>query len=874
MVRGINSINPDCANCELFANCKTVCHAGSGHNTAKMVIVFESPSHADDADGTTTQADFIMKIMEELIGADQADIYITHLIKCRTLSPTVSHVEACREYLAEELQRISPKVVIGVGLFVSQVLSGKELPLGQLRDTMRTSAPIGGNTYLLKCVYAPNYILASLDARLPQYAKDLNTAYQAAIDYKPTNSITQVVKVSTLDQVYKLIEYCEETGVCSFDFETSGLDWYAQGFFATLLSISFQAGSSYAIPLFHKESPFSSQEIELILNLISSRLFESTEIIKIAHNLKFDMHVAAIYGMKFKGRLNDTMVMSHILDETRTHGLKPLVASHFPQFAGYDGEVAQYVWANVPLNVLSEYGGIDTDMTLRLFIHFEAQLLQDERLYKLYRNLQMPFLAVAFAAEHRGMKIDREYLEGAIVEAEKMISEVELRLRKYKPVLEYELFHLERAKKEAISALTERLERLDANRKNGKTTATENKLLEKLRDIKTGVFNPYEPINFGSPVQLSELLYSRKFGVGFKFEMVDGMDSLTGKETLAELKDKTGFVDDLLLYRSLQKTKSTYLQGILERLDEDNCVHTNFLQHGTRSGRLSSSDPNLQNIPDPNRVKNEEAKRLVAMVKSSFIAPKGYILLQADYSQAELRVAAEFSGDEMMIQAYRDGLDLHALTASRSVGLSIEEFYKLDPKEQKGYRQKAKAQNFGLLYGMSAQGFKDYAKHSYGVVMSMKEAEKARNDFFKIYSKLNTWHTNYVNKGKKFGYVRTLFGRKRRLPDIKSSDNFKRSSDERVAVNSPIQGTAGEFTIFGIVIANMRLDSRVLFANTIHDSIIYYVPEELLQDTVRILKETFENLPTLEYFDRQLEKVSMVIDVETSKTSWRDLKPI
>lgn len=919
----VKQINPNCQKCALHLTCKTPCMGGEGTTPASIMVVVENPSyHDEDVMGVAdSDKDKLLKeLLFKFFKIPKQDVYFTHLVKCRTANVTPvteKDITACYPYLVEEIKAVQPKVILAVGSNVAKALSKQGGAIAGLRNKIHYT-DYDGVIVPTICTYSPAYVNYNEQAYKP-FAEDLYKAFtvsQGASDTPVVN--TQVVQVTTLEQVKEVVGYIKEVGVCAFDFESTGLDWFRYDptdpnseFKATLLSISFQVGAAYTIPLEHFESPFTTDQVKSIFRYFDKHVFSNPQIRKIAHNTKFDMHIARVYGVQsFRGRFDDTMVMSHCYDETVKHGLKELGQTYYPKFTGYEDEVKKYNWAKVPLDILSKYGGGDTDLTLRLAIQLETKLLEDERVYKLYRNLQMAFLKPAFEAEHRGMLVDRFALEEKIGKAEALIANVETRLldnpvvRKFegiqRTILTNEILANTQAK---IKALRDKaqdaylqkqytlrdtanemeatygtnspnhlkaLKRLEALPKP-QDTATITKLVETLSQAKAGeLASVYKGFNPASVPQLKQILYTKD---GFNFK--EPKTEATAQKNLLELPDTSGFIENLILLRSLEKTTSTYLNGILERLDTQDRVHTSFLQHGTKSGRLSSRDPNLQNLPDPNRVKNEEAKQVTAYVKSSFTAPEGYYMVQADFSQAELRIVADYANETNMIQAYADDKDLHAITGAKLANKTLEEFYQLDPKEQKSLRTKAKAANFGLLYGMGLDGFLDYAKNNYGLILTKKEGEQVINDFFSLYPKLKEYHATYVAKGKKFGYVRTLFGRKRHLPDIKSSDNFLRSNDERVAINSPIQGTAGEFTIFSIVLLALRLgnDGKAFIVNTIHDSIILYIKKEHINEVCKLIKKTAENPPTLPYFDRELTHVGMKVDIEYSETSWKDLKP-
>jgi len=897
---------------------------GEGKKTASIMVVVENPSYHDedvmsvaDSDKDKMLKDLLFKVLK----VPKEEVYFTHLVKCRTANTTPvtdRDIKACYQYLVEEIKEIEPKVILAVGSNVAKALSKTSGAIASLRGKIY-STDYDGLIAPTVCTYAPAYVNYNENCLKP-FAEDLYKAYTISqgVSDAPVAQ-TQVVQVTTLEQVKELVGYIKEVGVCAFDFESTGLDWFRYNpndldtseFKATLLSISFQVGSAYTIPLHHFESPFTDAQVKSIIRYFERYVFSNPAIRKIAHNTKFDMHIARIYGVKhFRGRFDDTMVMSHCLDETVRHGLKELGQTYFPKFTGYEDEVKKYNWATIPLEILSKYGGSDTDLTLRLAVQLESKLLEDSRVYKLYRNLQMAFLKPAFEAEHLGMLVDRAGLEDKVGAANSLISNVMARLLDNPVVRKFESIQRTKLTDEVIANTEAKLKTLRDKANDAylektytlqdtanafaqshgvnsephlkalkklrelpkpKDTATITKLADTLSRAKAGeISNLYDGFNPASVPQLKALLYTKD---GFNFK--EPKTEATAQKNLLELPDSKGFVENLILLRSLEKTTSTYLNGILERLDAEDRVHTSFLQHGTKSGRLSSRDPNLQNLPDPNRVKNEEAKQVTAYVKSSFTAPEGYYMVQADFSQAELRIVADYANETNMIQAYAEDKDLHAITGAKLANKTLEEFYQLDPKEQKSLRTKAKAANFGLLYGMGLDGFLDYAKNNYGLILTKKEGEQVINDFFSLYPKLKEYHATYVAKGKKFGYVRTLFGRKRHLPDIKSSDNFLRSNDERVAINSPIQGTAGEFTIFSIVLLAMRLgnDGKAYIVNTIHDSIILYIRKDVIDEVCHLIKKTAENPPTLPYFDRELQHVGMKVDIEYSETSWKELKP-
>jgi len=868
--------NEHCDACDLSTACDTVCIMPSVPFKAKMMVIAEFPSFSDDKNGdilSDKYSEVFWTVLTDVIGGDADLVYPTFLVKCKPISggkPDNEHVKACLGYLEKEIDAVKPDSILCLGDTVSKLVCGvKSLQRerGRVHDLK-----IGNHKAKVIPTYTPFYVSKN-DRALKPFAEDVQSAYNIAVGFENLEAESNVTIVQDFDQVEELIGYIKQTGQVCFDFETTGLDTRADNFKATLLSMSFQHGSSWVIPLEHHESIFDRGEVTEIIHLIGREIFANPEIDKIAHNLKFDWHVAASYGwIDFRGRLDDPMLMHHLLDEDNRHGLKELVGTYLSEYAGYEDAVSKYKWDEIPLKILAIYGGYDTDLDFRLKTFFESWLMEDERLYRIYRNMTIPAMKALWAAEHEGMLIDVDLLEQFIQRAEDLYVIQEEKLRDYMQVQRYEDFRRQELVDEAIEKLEDKITKEKANDKPRLYLIKRNR--DKITDLKVGNVNLYEGVNFNSPAQVGGLLYSR---AGFKYkkkfdkrknEEVAG----TGKDVLNELNDGTGFIADLLVLRSIAKTKSTYLQGIFDRLDSENKIHTSFLLHGTESGRLSSRDPNLQNLPNMAKLTSEIAKEVVGMVKKVFIVPKDHTMLQADYSQAELRTIAEFATETNMLNAYNNGVDIHALTGANLKGVTLDEFVNLPKEEYKLYRFRAKAGNFGLIYRMSPEGFVDYAKTNYSLELTLKESIEYNHTFFDLYPEILTYHAMYIAKAQKFGYVRTLFGRKRHTPDIDHDNGFKRGLDERVAINSPIQGTAGEFTIFAIALLKNRLDRSVKIVNTVHDSIIFYIPDGILAETLKIIKYTAENLPTKKYFGRELEKIGMVVDMEKGKVNWKDME--
>lgn len=828
----------------------------------------ESPSFKDSSLGTVCESDsdsLIRDVFTKAMGVSTDNIYFTYLVKCYTKGdkPTYQHAEKCYKYLLEEIREIQPKCIAILGELGLNFLCGMQ---GILKNRgEHYDITVDGRKIPVIPTFLPGYLKYN-EKQLKNFATDLATAYNIAEGMvTDVERSVDIVICDTIDKVIQLSEYVREEGVMVFDYETANmddvkehtaLDWFRKSTIATCVSVSFMPGVSYVIPLEHQESPFKGESLQRVLDILNE-LYGDYNIRKVAHNIKFDMHVAAKYGAIFKGRLDDTMLMHSLLDELAKHGLKDLTEEYLVGYGGYEDEVKKYKWEEVPLNVLLPYCGTDTAMTYMLWVHFENLLLEDNRVYTIYRNLTMPACKVLYTMEHRGTLIDRESLIISIRKAEKLIESKELKLRSFKEVVRFEEYESRAVIGAYIAKLQTKLESTDKE-------YLQKRYREKLSNIDEE--NLYQGINFGSPKQLARLLYSE---TGFNFKSFDGG---TGKDVLKELDDSTGFIDELLNYRTLKKLSSTYLKGILERLDDNNYLHTTFLVNGTVSGRLSSRNPNLQNIPNVAKLKDADVIDMVGTIKKLFIVEEGHTFFNWDLSQAELRMIALFAKDDTMMKAYNDGKDLHKITGAHLAKMSLEEFEKKPKDFQKEKRTRAKAANFGLIYGISVEGYRDYAKKTYGISMTMEEADLDIQNFFNLYNKIPEYHAIYKAKARKFGYVRTLYGRKRQTPNIRSNNGALRSADERIAVNSPIQGTVGELAIFTLVMMYFRFPESVHLTNTVHDSIMASVPDGIREHVSKLAVHTAENLPNLKYFGKDLVGMKMKMDAEYSKINWKEME--
>jgi DNA polymerase-1 len=673
------------------------------------------------------------------------------------------------------------------------------------------------------------------------------------------------------------------------------------GSYPTILGVSFQPGGAWIIPLAHKESVFRGEwtdggEWVKVLQYFGREVIENPDIIKIGQNIKYEMNWWHKYGITMVGRVFDTMLAKYLLDEERPHGLKPMVTRFIPEYDGYDlpgqpgpkasTEKLIEFWSNVPLHDLSQYCALDADLTFRLWIFFERRLI-DSGFYTLFRNMMMMASRVLAEAEWRGMTVDRDYLKGLVEIYAVKIEECENRIRNNPVIIRYEKARLKAVKKEMIKEVREEIRLLK------ETEGSDRMIKSREEKVSRYIAGEYttkkerekvEVTNFNSPAQMIELLFESPDG--FKFPVVKfTMDKKTKKETkrpstdedvLEELKpdDDSGFIKDLLELRGLTKLNSTYVVGMWERLTSKNKIHGSFLLHGTVTGRLSSRNPNLQNIPRDTTASD---------IKKMFIAPPGKLLLQIDYSQAELRVLAAAAKEKTMMEWFATGRDVHLASACLKWGEDYDKILKIYKDESnKEYekwkirRKQAKTINFGIVYGQTARKLADsLSTDDYRV--SSDEAQEFLDNFNDQFPAI----VRYIVKQQKFaranGFVYNLFGRKRRLLNVDSDNWGKRKKAEafRQAVNAPIQGAASDFTLFSSILIRENIHRHILpqsleQVGTVHDSLIFYIDPAEIHKAIPILYQICRNPETMTWFDFEVKGIEMKVDFEMGK-NWGEL---
>ena len=601
-------------------------------------------------------------------------------------------------------------------------------------------------------------------------------------------------------ELKKLIACCKATGYASVDYETNGSPIYNKSFKPTILSVSWMPGFGASIPLDHfetKDYTSPGWNWKKMLRKFGEEVIENYEITKVAWNWKFDDQINQKYQIFYRGTCLDGMLAKYLLNEEKPNDLKSMVRRYLPEYGNYEKQDAfdKIPWDKKELDPLCHYGCQDTDYTLRLMIFFEKKLI-DLGLYSTFRNLIMSASRVLTSVEKNGLYLDREFNNQLLETYKPKIEAAKEAIYNLPRVKKFEKKYNQEKIDKYIQSIEAELEELDYNDPKDKRKIVSRE--QKISNIKAGIFTTKKeqelirPINLGSSVDLPALMYSEE---GFHFEVIKNNESgkpSTDEETLTNLRltvkkpdsPKAIFLDRLLELRGLEKMYKTYIEGWNEKVQDDDRLHGRFLIHGTTSGRLSSAEPNAQQIPktsvDPN-------------IKLQLKAPKGTLYIASDFSQAELRIMAHLSGDETYLNAFNSGQDPHLAIAATKYHVPYEEALKIyedenhpDHKIWKVRRKQAKQIAFGLIYGIGAKLLAvKLSDPKSGIIVTPEEAQKEMDIFFGQHPKLKTFLKKQEKFLRKNGYLVSLFGRKRRLPQIYSSDRGEEAYALRLALNFP-----------------------------------------------------------------------------------------
>lgn len=550
----------------------------------------------------------------------------------------------------------------------------------------------------------------------------------------------------------------------SFDTETTGIDPLTAELVG--LSFSWEAGKGFYIPV-----PADREAAQAIVDKFLP-FFESETIEKVGQNLKYDLKVLANYGVTVKGVLFDTMIAHYLINPDMRHNMDILSETYLQyspksieDLIGKKGK-NQKTMRDVPLEDIKEYAAEDADVTFQLKQHF-APILEQTATKKLFEEIEIPLVAVLADMEREGINLDVPFLK-------QMTGELDLEIK-----------------------------------------SLEAKIYEAAG----------EKFNLASPKQLGDILFDKMKIGGAKQKKTKTGQYATGEEVLSYLALQSPFVQDILDWRQLVKLQSTYVTALPEQVSpKTGRVHTDYMQTVAATGRLSSNNPNLQNIP----IRTERGRQ----IRKAFIArDENYTLVSADYSQIELRIIAALSGEENMIKAFREKEDIHKSTASKVFNVSLEEV-------TREHRSHAKTVNFGIIYGVSAFGLSNQTS------LSRSESKDLIDAYYNTYPKLRAYMNDQVAFAREKGYVQTVLGRRRYLKDINSANAVVRNAAERNAVNAPIQGSAADIIKIAMINIHKKLTSenwKSKMLLQVHDELVFDVHHSELEKIQPLIKFEMEN---------------------------------
>lgn len=596
----------------------------------------------------------------------------------------------------------------------------------------------------------------------------LNTIKEATLTIKePVKSQTIYRVIRDKKDLVEFLRSIPEEKTLSIDTETTSSDSLRCGLVG--ISLSCKPGEAAYIPIGHSPDIAGGDQMPIEdAREALSPVLQSTEIIKCGHNIKYDIHVLKGVGLSISANVFDTMIASQLLEpERESHGLKALA----PQEIGIPMKpIAELIGSGknmismdqVPVKMTADYACLDADASLQLMRHFKPQL-EESGLENLFNDVEMPLVSILAQMEATGIAIDAAHFENLAADTKTILRR-----------LEGDCFEL-----------------------------------------------AGHPFNLNSPKQVAAVLFeelklpaTKKGKSGYS----------TDVSVLEEISSKHPLPKKLLEYRGYEKLLSTYIETLPRQVNpKTGRIHTTYIQNGAATGRLSSREPNLQNIP----VRTPEGRA----IRAGFIpGEKGWRLLSADYSQIELRILAHLSGDKALVEGFRQGADIHKLTAARIFG-SPEELITDEMRDM------AKVINFGVIYGMTAHGLAIQTR------LTRYDAQKFIDDYFHIYGGVRQWIDRTTAEAAQKGYVSTLLGRRRFIADMKSPNKTIRAAADRVAVNTPIQGTSADMIKKAMIAVHNRLRNdnfRARMLMQVHDELVFETPEDETERLAAMVTEEME----------------------------------
>ena len=813
---------PHCEGCPLAGKAEAIPPRGA--SDARFFVVTDSPSAKPESYGrllsSSAMTIFARNMREQ--GFEKEDFVFYPQVRCVYDKDQFTNKEKnaiakfCRPYLVEEVNKRNPDVVIPLGGEAASQVFGRAVKITKSRG-VASRLPDFRSPIILPTL---NPSMAAMypqhEATIRSDCATLGRLVDSGYDIRKANS-GMLGEYEFIDDLGFLLK--EKPSIIAYDTETTDTSWFAPG--ATILTMQFciEPGKAYMLPWDHKDAKRTLRQKSRLREQLIRLLCDPKRKV-IGQNAKFDaLFTYAVTGVRYRIG-GDTQMLATLIDENvYGNSQADLVKRYVPDMAGYsdvfDAEIDKSKMADLPLDQkFLDYGCGDADSLLRLHEVLYSEVAKDKKLLCHYENVSIPGLNAFTSLDLRGLHVD----EAAVDEFEKVVEE--------------ELAGMKSSLLKQVPASIKR-----AHVDKGLKFSRADFLLDILFRHKDGF-------------RLKPKVFTKTTA---RLPPEKRVPSTSSKDHLPYFFDECPFTYELAEYIKLSRLLGTNIKGFKKKYIVDGMVRPTYRLDVTVTGRTSSENPNGQNIPK--RGKRAKAYRKI------FVAPPGYFFLEADYSQAELRIAADMANDPTLLRLYREGKDVHIATVLDVLGISREQYYSDSKDQQTLWRTQAKAVNFGLIYGMWYKKLQAYAKTQYGADFTEAESKKYWGNFFAKYYNLEPWHKKTKQFARENGYVRSYSGRIRHLPTIYSENEFIVQEAERQAVNSPVQ----EFPSTLGVMASSRIDEGIeheclAIVAFVHDAIYSYVKCEYLEWGAQILRHYMESIPIKKIFGVEL-KVPMVADV-------------
>lgn len=833
-----------CTDCELSDNTDKPCLFGRGSKDSVIMFIQDCPSELE----SQKQKQFYGKICDKLResierrGIPIDDCYWTSLVKCPLKDDygdiTAKMASPCLDRLWAEIEVIDPDIIVPMGKQVLSRLIGS-VAITKLRGNA-VEKEICGKTRVIMPIIHPR-----LAMKKPLYKtyilKDLdNLADLYENGFKQVSGV-EYTYCETKENAIEVIQKFQNSEWLCFDLETTGTNPFDKASKIVCISLCDKPHTGVTIPLFHRESPIVGDDrLEVIAEL--KKLLENPKIKKIAQNGKFDIKWLKYWlDIDVANFCFDTMLAHYlgVSEEAGSQGLKAM-AWEFTDMGGYDNNLdeyrstlpkaIQYNYDYIPWEILRRYAAADVDCAFRMKEILYPIIYGNPKWKVLMDEFLMPASIALRDIEIGGMFMNPEvaamYKQSYQAERDRIVN----KLYQFPEVLELEREGRDKwAERVAIQQIPKKLR-----------TPEEVQKFEDYKRYKDYTFN------FGSQAQLKELLFNR---LGLVTSVRTKKNELScSKDALKEMAKQHELPKIMIELRKIDTLQGMFIEKLPTLRDEKGLLHSTFNIIGTKTGRMSSEDPNFQQLPrktgDIFSFQYHNEPKALFPSRFNLNGKRNGCILQFDYSQLEIRVAGMISKDQNLLHVYQSGEDLHKATASKVWHMPIEEV-------TSDLRTQAKAVNFGVIYGKSGStfGMDLFYGNKEGQTLDVQEARelgsKLVKDYLSAFPGLSQWIKDTVKLAKKQGYVETMFGRRRRLPDLKSSIFSLKAEAERQAVNAPIQGTGSDMTLKSIILIQDYINSHKLKSKmicTVHDSLVFdvYFPE--LQELFEVIKHTMEHV--------------------------------